>query len=202
MAKTKTKDVSEFDVVEEIKKDFEIKSASIKDHQCSYGYEILTGPTRGDLIPGRKGVHLIHDDLNDSFSELSIFLMHIDDYFKNDEDINNQTPLSKLEEHEDLNRYWVSGFKVTGFDENKSLILIGQKQVTNGLIAIVSPKIKLDGTYLYVEELNERLRIAINEVEAYMNGKSAPKLEQLSLIESFEEEDNIDIPGEFENAEV
>lgn len=201
MAKSKTK-VEDLEVNEGIQKDFEIKSASIKDHQCTYGYEILTGPTRGDLIPGRKGVHLIHDDLNESFAELSIFLMHIDDYFKNDENVNNQTPLSKLEEHEDLNRYWVTGFKVTGFDENKSLLLIGQKSVTNGLIAVVAPKIKLDGTYLYVEELNERLRIAINEVELYMNGKSAPKLEQLSLIDSFAEEDNQDLVGEMDNAEV
>jgi len=193
MAKSK-KEVTNDDI-EDIQKDFEIKSASIKDHQCTYGYEILTGPTKGDLIPGRKGVHLIHDDLNESFKELSIFLMHIDDYFKNDENVNNQTHLSKLEEHEDLNLYFVSGFTVTGFDENKSVVLTGQKSVKNGLIKVVSPKIKLDGTYLFVEELNERLRIAINEVELYMNGKSAPKLEQLSLIDSFEEEDNQDLEG-------
>ncbi len=202
MAKSTKKEVSN-DEIEEIQKDFEIKSAGIKDHQCTYGYEILTGPTKGDMIPGRRGVHLIHDDLNESFAELSIFLMHIDDYFKNDEDVNNQTPLSKLEEHEDLNRYWVTGFKVTGFDENKSLLLIGQKTVTNGLIAVVAPKIKLDGTYLYVEELNERLRIAINEVELYMNGKSAPKLEQQEMeFESFEREDAVDLAGEMDDAEV
>ena len=193
---SKTKELEINDEIQDLKKDFEIKSASIKDHQCTYGYEILTGPTRGDLIPGRKGIHLIHDDLNESFAELSIFLMHIDDYFKNDESVNNQTHLSKLEEHEDLNRYWVTGFKVVGFDENKSIILTGEKSVTNGLIKIVSPKIKLDGTYLYVEELNERLRISLNEVEAYMNGKSAPKLEQQEMeFESFEREDAVDLAG-------
>jgi len=178
----------------EVQRDIEIKGATLKDHQCTYSYELLTGKTRGDEL-SRKGVHLVHDDLNNAFSELDIFFMHIDDYFKNDLDVNNQTPIAKLEEHPDLVRYTVTSFKITGFDENRSVVLSGRKSLINGVVSYPLPKIKLDGTYLYIEELNERLRIALNEVEAYMNGKSAPKLEQLSMIDSFEEEDAQDLEG-------
>ncbi len=171
-------------------KEVEINGASLKDSLCNYTYELLTGKTRGDEL-GRKGVHLIHEDLQTAFEELDIFLMHVDDYFKNDTTVNNQTPLATLEESEDLNRYHVTGFKISGFDENKSVILSGWKAVQKGVIKFPAPKIKLESDYLYIEELNERLRKVILEVELYMDGKSAPQYEQEEIkFESFAEEDD------------
>lgn len=178
-------------------KDVEIKGASLKDELCNYSYELLTGKTRGDEL-GRKGVHLIHEDLNNAFQELDIFMMHLDDYFKNDATVNNQTHLATLEESEDLNRYHVTGFKISGFDENKSVILSGWKAVQKGIIKFAAPKIKLESDYLYIEELNQRLFKVIEEVELYMDGKSAPQYEQSEIkFESFAEED-----AAFENAKI
>lgn len=194
----KSKSIIDAQVEEQLnienEKDIEIKGAALKDHQCTYSYELLTGKTRGDEVT-RKGVHLIHEDLDKAFQELDIFAMHIDDYFKNDLDVNNQTPLAKLEEHGDLSRYTVTSFKITGIDENRAVVLTCRKSLMAGVVSYALPKIKLEGSYLYIEELKERLRIALNEVEAYMNGKSAPKYEQLDLIESFEREDSIDLAG-------
>jgi hypothetical protein len=171
-------------------KKLEIKGAALRDQMCNYSYELLDGKTKGDII-SRKGVHVVHDDMLQKFEDLNVFLAHIDGAFK---DANNQTPLSELEAEDLLNLYSVSGFKITGVEENKSVILVGHKQVTYGSISFETPKIKLEGaTYLYIEELTQRIYAAISEVEQYMDGKLAPQFEQSVM--TFEEEDNMDLAG-------
>ena len=184
-------------VLEETTKLFEIRNAAIKDMQCNYGYELLTGPNKGDIIPNRKGAHMIHDDLKDAFTELDVFLAHIDGAFNTW--ANNQTPLSELEEKAELNSYGVSAFKIVGVEENKSVILCGSKYTSHGVISFDTPKIKLSSTYLYIEELELILNHAINEVELYMDGKKAPEYEQTSF-EFEKEEEGVD--AEFESAKV
>lgn len=180
-----------------VQKELEIKNAGIKDMQCSYGYELLTGKTKGDII-GRKGIHVVHDDLNDAFANLDIFLAHIDDVFSSDTTVNNQTHLSTLEDRDEVVNYVVSGFKITGVEESKSVILSGTKTVAQGDITFSTPKIKLGGSYLYIEELQWRLDALIQEVEAYMDGKTAPQYEQEEMkFEDFAEED-----AAFENGKV
>lgn len=177
-------------------KPFEIISATFKDALCNYGYEVMTGPNKGDIISSRKGAHFVHEDLEEAFQNLDVFLAHIDGAF-NSWAI-NQTHLSELEEKEELGQYHVSTFKIVGVEENKSVILSGTKHTVHGDISFATPKIKLNGTYLYLEELELRLNVAISEVEGYMAGKKAPELEQTAMnFDSFEQEDDA-----FENAKV
>lgn len=171
----------------------EIKSATLKDLSCNYSYELLFGKTKGDEL-GRKGAHIVHDDMIEAFSQLVVFFAHIDGVFHW---ANNQTHVEALEAHEDLQNFSVSGFKITGSDENKAVILSGSKEVSVGTITFSTPKIKLgNSNYLYVDELTDRLQVVINEVEEYMNGKTAPQYEQLEM--EFEDENDDD----FENAKV
>lgn len=175
-------------------KEFEIISASIKDEQCNYGYELLTGRNVGDVIPNRKGAHFIHDDLREAFENMDVFLAHIDGVFNSW--ANNQTHISSLEEKEELENYSVSSIKIVGAEENKAVIIGGNKQTVWGSISFNTPKIKFNGNYLYVEELNIRLDNLIREVEMYMEGKRAPEFEQLGM--EFEEPSDDD----FETAKV
>lgn len=174
---------------EDSEKECEIKGASLKDNLCNYSYELLQGKTKGDTLK-RSGVHIVHDDMIQNFRTLDVFMAHIDGTYK---DANNQTPLSELEADEVLSKYYVSGFTITGVEENKSVILTGTKDVTYGSISFQTPKIKLEGQYLYIEELTWRLRAVIREVELYMDGKCAPQLEQQLM--SFEQEDDINLEG-------
>lgn len=167
----------------------EIKSASIKDQLANYSYQLLQGKTKGDTL-SRKGVHIVHDDMIEAFKELEVFLAHIDGAFKN---ADNKTTLQQLETEELLNLYEVTGFKLAGKEENKAIIIVGNKQVNEGQINLETPKIKMEGNYLYVEELSWRLSKVIDEVEQYMDGKTAPQPEQVVM--SFEEEDSIDMGG-------
>lgn len=156
----------------------EIKKAVIKDEYCSYTYELLTGKTKGDMI-SRKGVHVVHEDMLEAFVNLEVFLAHSDDAF--DSWAVNQTPIQDLEADVKLDLYTVTAFKIAGIEENKAVILCGNKVVSNGIISFETPKIKLSGSYLYAEELESRLQIAINEVELYSEGKAAPQFEQSSM---------------------
>ncbi len=177
----------------EITKEVEIKNASIKDMQCTYGYELLTGKTKGDTL-SRGGVHVIHEDLQESFNELTIFIAHVDGAFSSW--ANNQTPLAELEEKEELEKYSISGFRISGAEENRSVIISGSKETPYGTMAVTTPKLKMNGNYLYLDELEVRLVAAISEVEEYMDGKTAPQFEQ-EEIEFVEADDN-----DFENNKV
>lgn len=176
-------------------KEIEIKSASLKDGFCNYSYELLHGLTKGDELV-RKGVHEVHEDMFTAFKQLDVFFAHVDGVFHW---ANNQTPIDDLEAHEDLGKFYVSAFKITGSDENRSVIFTGSKDTNIGTVTYSTPKIKLEdnSTYLYVEELRDRLKVIIEQVEAYMNGKTAPQYEQLSM--DFDAPDNDE---DFENAKV
>ncbi|AZA91176.1 Uncharacterised protein [Chryseobacterium nakagawai] len=176
-------------------KQIEIKSAALKDMSCTYTYELLHGLTKGDQLT-HKGMHIVHDDMFEAFKQLDVFLAHIDGVFHW---ANNQTHIDDLEEHEDLEKFNVYSFKITGTDENKSVILSGSKESSIGTITFSTPKVKIgdNGTYLYIQELKDRLDVVIEQVEAYMNGKTAPQYEQLSM--DFDASGNDE---DFENAKV
>lgn len=181
--------------VEEISnKEVEIKGAAINDALCSYSYELLKGPTKGDTL-NRKGAHIVHDDLQITFDKLDVFLAHLDDAFTGN---SNATPLSELENEVETEKYYVTGFKISGVEENKSVILQGWKEVNNGIIKFEAPKIKYSSAYLYLSDLKERVQNAIDEVEKYMGGKTAPQddPDQIKMFADEEEEDG------FEDAKV
>ncbi|MBC7749197.1 MAG: hypothetical protein H7Z76_11600 [Methylotenera sp.] len=152
-------------------KEVEIKGATINDALCSYSYELLKGPTKGDTL-NRKGAHIVHDDLQIKFDQLDVFLAHLDDAYTGN---TNVTPLSELENEVETEKYYVTGFKISGVEENKSVILQGWKEVTNGIIKFETPKIKYSSAYLYLSDFKERIQNAIDEVEKYMGGKTAPQ---------------------------
>jgi hypothetical protein len=152
-------------------KDVEIKGAAIKDALCDYDYELLKGPTRGDVLK-HKGVHIIHDDLQTKFENMNVFFAHLDDAYTGNK---NSTTIEELEQEVETENYSVTGFKVSGVEENKSVILVGFKQVSHGSIKFETPKVKLNGNYLYLYQLKTRLYDLIDEVEAYRTGKTAPQ---------------------------
>ena len=174
-------------------KDVEIRGAAIKDALCDYTYELLKGPTKGDVL-SHKGVHIIHDDLQGAFERMNVFFAHLDDAYTGHKD---SSTIEDLEEEIETENYSVTGFKISGVEENKSVILIGFKQVRAGSIKFETPKVKLDGNYHYLHQLKTRLYDLIDEVEKYRNGKAAPQDDPNQTHMTFAEED-----AAFENAKV
>ncbi|QES88832.1 hypothetical protein [Rhizosphaericola mali] len=177
-------------------KEIEIKSATLKDEMCDYTYELLTGKSKGDVL-SRDGVHIVHEDLSEAFKELLIFVAHIDGVFAHF--AQNDTPLKDLEAKAIVDTYNITGFKISGVEENKSVVLYGSKNVQYGKIPLTLPKIKFSGSYLYIEELQNRLYKVLNEVELYMEGKHNPEYIQTEMFGNYQEE-NADY--KFEEAKV
>lgn len=166
-------------------KEVEIKGATINDALCNYSYELLKGPTKGDTLK-HTGAHIIHDDLQIKFDRLNVFLAHLDDAYTGN---TNTTPLADLEQEIETENYYVTGFKISGVEENKAVILSGYKEVSNGIIKFETPKVKYSSAYLYLSELKERVQEAIDEVEEYRNGKTAPQDDPNQIHMDFESED-------------
>lgn len=183
-------------LADQVAKEVEIKSASLSDALCNYSYELLTGKTKGDGL-SRKGKHIVHEDLEIAFDKFDVFLAHLDDAYTGND---NATELSFLESEPETDNYYVNSIAISGVEENKSLIISGYKEVTNGVIKFAAPKVKLNGNYLYLNQLTDCLDNAIKEVEYYMNGKSAPQPEQVHM--DFASEDNAFENAKFDEAAV
>jgi hypothetical protein len=167
-------------------KEVEIKGAAITDALCNYSYELLLGKTKGDTLT-HKGAHIIHDDLQMKFDKLDVFFAHLDDAFTGN---TNVTLLKDLEEEVESKKYYVTAFKISGVEENKAVILSGWKEVNEGIIKFETPKIKYSSSYLYLSELKERVQHAIDEVEEYRNGKTAPQDDPNQVHMDFATEDD------------
>jgi hypothetical protein len=175
-------------------KDVEIRGASIKDALCDYTYELLKGPTKGDVL-SHKGVHIIHDDLQGAFEKMNVFFADLDDTYTGHK---NTSTIEDLEEEIETENYSVTGFKISGVEENKSVILVGYKQVRSGSIKFETPKVKLDGNYNYLHQLKTRLYDLIDEVEKYRNGKAAPQDDPNQTHMDFASEDDAFEKGKIE----
>lgn len=173
----------------------EITNATIKEELCNYGYEIVKGPGTGDKITSRKGSAIVHEDMIEAFAAMNVHLAIIDDAFKFPG--SNLETLDEYQNHELTALFNIHGIKIVGTDENEGYILQGAKFVTTGSISLETPKITKVSGYTFFEELHEAISAARNEVYLYMNGKSAPKMEQAEM--QFTGSDDSD--GAFDNPE-
>lgn len=153
-------------------KAFEIMAASIKDDFCNYTYEIKQGVGAGDTHQV-KGKGIVDPDMLTSFAKLNVHLAVLDDvYAHSGIEIDD---IDKFHGHELSTRYTVTGIKVKGDAENKSVILVGTKFITcaSGRIAIETPKIPVDkfSSYKWYNELDAAIERARTEVELYKDGK-------------------------------
>jgi len=154
-----------------------IKSAMISDGVCNYSYEIISGVGTGDTL-NRKGSNAVHPDMEQAFKNLNVFLAIIDDAF-HIKGIEIENP-EAFNDHEVTELFSVTGFSVSGKNENEGLKLNGTKWVTvGGTMDCDTPKISISSGWKFRKELFEVVEVCKNEVEQYMNGKYAAV--QLSL---------------------
>lgn len=167
----------------ELKRPFDITAALIKDGFCNYSYEIIEGVGLGDSH-AVKGSGLIEDDMRNAFAVFNVHLAVIDDVFKHSDiefdDVN------KMHAEELTGLYHVTGFKIKGSKDNESIILVGNKYVSQagGRLELETPKIPLDSlsSYKWYNELKTAADKARLEVALYKEGK-------YTAVEIIEEED-------------
>lgn len=180
---------------------FLIKDAAIKDDFCHYSYEIISGIGIGDTH-SVKGSGIIEDDMRNAFAVFNVHLAVIDDIFKHSKV--KITDIDQMHGHALTGLVNVTGFKIKGSNENESIILIGNKYVSEagGRIELVTPKIPLDNlsSYKWYNELKIAADKARLEVELYKGGKYTPV-----IVEEQKEDlaqQNLFAQDDFENAKV
>jgi hypothetical protein len=172
----------------------EIKAAKLKDDFCNYSYELTEGVTAGDIC-NRSGASIVHDDMKLAFKKLNVHLAVIcEEISSNDIDIDNLPDIADdtLKGKEKtlarrIDSFAVSAFKIDGTGENEGVTLIGTKRLSTGdYLKLEAPKVKWSESYDFINELMADVSECKNEVEAYMNGKTAPKMVQQELFEDGE----------------
>ncbi|HEX7906254.1 MAG TPA: hypothetical protein VF487_20410 [Chitinophagaceae bacterium] len=172
----------------------EIKAAKLKDDFCNYSYELTEGVTAGDVC-NRSGASIVHDDMKLSFKNLNVHLAVICEEISPNEididnlpDINNETLKGKEKQlAKRIDSFAVSAFKIDGTGENEGVVLIGTKKLSSGdYLKLEAPKVKWSENYDFIQELMADVSECKNEVEEYMNGKTAPKMVQQDLFDDNE----------------
>lgn len=160
----------------------EILSAEIKDLFCKFSYTELLKNRKDEVsrIPDTP----IHDDLKNAFNQLIPHLMYMGE-FRIDENtlktlIDNPEILNTVErfdlvDWDEVEKFKVNKFVISGTGENQSITLSGDKELTHGELKINVNKVLLRA-YLHEEQLTDALEVVKNEVYQYHNGKRAPEV--------------------------
>jgi hypothetical protein len=152
-----------------------ITSAAVRDGFCNYSYKVTEGVGEGDTH-AVKGSGIVMETLSDAFTGLNVHLACIDDVFKHNKiDIKN---IGKMINNELTALYNVTGFAITGTEEQESVVLSGSKKITcsGGWIDLKTPRIPMDdlSSYRFCNELREAVEAARIEVESYKAGNCTP----------------------------
>ena len=95
---------------------------------------------------------------------------------------------------ESLQNIKVSGYQLKNIEDNKSIIITGQKKIKNRALCFNTPNMKFEDNSNQYEHA-EHLQCVINEIEeevfAYMNGKFAPPSQQVMALPETEEETEV-----------
>lgn len=149
---------------------YKIRDAAMKDGICNYSYEITKGVGYGD-VHKVKGTAFYLADLGNAFTIFNVHMAFIDDAFKL-----SGMEVSDIDTMHNDNlafQYNVTGFSVTGDEDNESIVLTGIKHVSMGHFDIKSPKILIgsSSSYKWYNELKAAADKAREEVALYKEGK-------------------------------
>lgn len=175
----------------------DITAAKLKGDFCDYSFKerTLNGSQQVEV---KDCEVIIHDDLRDKFRQLIPHLAFICDQVKDtpqlEEAIEDMKATSYGDEEGEhfLSNFNVTGFKISGSGDNQGVTLIGQRKLLSGkVLNLVTPFIRYEDEYLYMNELRIAVSECQEEVAQYMQGKKAPDA-QLSLFDG-EEDVQVDV---------
>jgi len=119
-----------------------------------------------------KSNQLVHPDLIDAFNGLIWFMVDI-----------CELPNVKKDKDGSWGPYKVTGFVISGMDDQEGVVLIGQKKLAgNRVLNIITPFVKFENEnepYSNGLKLRHAIDTATDEVLAFINGKST--ITQLEL---------------------
>ena len=133
---------------------------------------------------------LYHDDLAKAFDKLKPHLVCICDQKGSDQ-------IADLEEYDEslLTGISVTSFTISGSSESEGIVLVGQKEIGDKVLNLISPFTMYEDDYKFSSELGLAIAACVFETEEYLfNAKYAIK--QLDL---FEDQPKNPDSGEFQS---
>jgi hypothetical protein len=85
-------------------------------------------------------------------------------------------------DEENIEKFSVSQFTLSGSDDDEAIILTGVKTIPLGVKNLNTPSVKFIGEYEYADELKRVTEHVCDELLRYLDGKVAPSA-QLDLFE-------------------
>lgn len=163
-------------------RNFSIVKADIKDDFCNYTFEVTDGVGIGDRhkVEGKSGT--IKEELRKAIAAFNFHLAYIDCAFLNagiEVETIHDVINHNLRDHELSELYKVTGFTLSGTENNLSVVLSGHKYsgTAFGYIDIKStPKVQIDelSSYKLHEDLLEIVKEAQDQVARYKEGNYIP----------------------------
>lgn len=177
-----------------------IVQGALPDEHCNYSVQINTGPTKGMVHNVKGKPNIVHDDLRNAFQKFRPHLAALCDVFERSGV--EADKYSDIEEHNLVDLYHVTGFKIKGAGESESISLIGSfhSMTSGGRNDVSTNFVSLDGGdgYKWYNELREVADLVRMEIELYNEGKCTPPEEdvkvpknQKNLIDEIEEVEQI-----------
>lgn len=174
-----------------------IKSAEIKDELfCTYRHSIEVAKNISNDVTTKSKLP-VHDDMKSAFRRLNGHLAVICEEvpasdIKDIDKVLCRPEGTSPEDYEKslkgldkkLYAFVVTGISFEGTGENEGVVLTGKKKLSTGAwLMLTAPKITWEDNYDFMNELRISADDIKHEVEEYMNGKQAPKIEQGDLFE-------------------
>lgn len=174
-----------------------VKQATITSGMfLSYKYDVTISDVTN--TNGTKSDAVIHDDLKDSFRNLIPFFAHICEEIVNENEVlqaieHPEVHLIKVDQDDvkPFLKYRVTSFTIAGKKDGEGVTLDGVKYLDNGnSVGFSTPFTKFDGDYKFAPRLLDAIEVAKNEVFEYMQGKQAPKSQQLGVFDGVPDDDD------------
>lgn len=176
-----------------------VKKAAIKNGLfLTYSYELTENDVTNSNTTASDAP--IHDDLRHAIRNLIPFFAHICEEISDiglieDAIENPEVHLErKADDPEDkiypLLKYRVTGFTIGGKADTEGVTITGNKRLdSGGIVNFNTPFMNFESDYKFIGDLYAAIENAKQEVFEYMQGKQAPKSQQLGIFEGQEEEE-------------
>jgi hypothetical protein len=162
------------------------KLTSLAGLEVEFEEKITTAEGETFTIEGtKKCTYSPHSDLYGRFDRLKIHLAALC------EQVSEAELADQREDHPALGKLKVTGFAIGGENEHEGVTLIGRKGLANNrVLNLVSPFTKWEDEhngYKWSYELGSIIQECQSEVEQYLDGKKAPKVQlELGLNEAID----------------
>lgn len=157
-----------------------IVQGTMNDEFCNYGIQINSGETKGMIHNVKGKPNIVHEDLTIAFNRFRPHLAALSNAFDwSGIELDN---FEEVENHQLVDLFHVTGFKIKGAGESESLSLTGSyhSMSAGGRIDASTDFISLEGAgdYRWYNELREAADQVRNEIELYNKGKRTPPHEE------------------------